>query len=146
MVSTVQIKSEMPKQEFINHIVFSSSNNNSNNARAGASAIIEILKLTQMIEENDGKIVSGKGNVADKVDISENNQNMLEKNDQEIRKSDSSIKENSLPEAGYYIQSYTCESGKLAKIIIPEDATEDDLLAFEDMLKIVLKRKFKLNS
>ena len=30
--------------------------------------------------------------------------------------------------------------------LVAEDSTEDDLLAFEDMLKIVLKRKFKLNS
>lgn len=145
MISTIQIKSEMPKQEFINHIVFSSSNNNSNNARAGASAIIEILKLTQMIEENDGKIVSGRGDITDKVDIIEKPQNVLETKNQEIKKTDSGLKENILPEAGYYIQSYTCESGKFAKIIIPEDVTKDDLFAFEDMLKIVLKRKFKLN-
>ena len=146
MISTIQIKSEMSKQEFINHIVFSSSNNNTNNARAGASAIIEILKLTQMIEENDGKIVPSNGSVADKANMSDKSQNVLETKSQEVKKADSSIKEAGLSEVGYYIQSYTCESGKLAKIIIPEDSTEDDLFAFEDMLKIVLKRKFKLNS
>lgn len=141
MISTIQIKTEMSKQDFVNHIVFSSSNNNSNNARAGASAIIEILKLTQMIEENDGMIVSGKSNVVEESVVNEKTQN-----EQEIRKADSGVKETNPLEVGYYIQSYTCESGKLAKIIIPEDATEDDLFAFEDMLKIVLKRKFKLNS
>lgn len=146
MISTIQIKTEMSKQEFVNHIVFSSSNNNSNNARAGASAIIEILKLTQMIEENDGMIVSGKSNDVVEGTVNERTQNETDIKSQEGRKADSSIKEANPLEAGYYIQSYTCESGKLAKIIIPEDATEDDLYAFEDMLKIVLKRKFKLNS
>lgn len=146
MILTIQIKTEMAKQEFVNHIVFSSSNNNSNNARAGASAVIEILKLTQMIEENDGMIVSGKSNAIEENVISEKSQNVVEIKNQEIKKVDSSIKEVNSFEAGYYIQSYTCESGKLAKIIIPEDATEDDLFALEDMLKIVLKRKFKLNS
>lgn len=146
MISTIQIKTEMTKQEFVNHIVFSSSNNNSNNARAGASAVIEILKLTQMIEENDGMIVSGKSNAIEENVISEKSQNVVEIKNQEIKKVDNSIKEINSFEIGYYIQSYTCESGKLAKIIIPEDATEDDLFALEDMLKIVLKRKFKLNS
>mgnify|MGYP004473537207 FL=1 len=145
MISTVQIKMEMPKQEFINHIVFSSSNNNSNNTRAGASAIIEILKLTQMIEENDGMITVRKSSVVQNGIISEEIQSVVEAKNQDNKKADSSIKEMNLHETGYYIQSYTCESGKFAKIIIPEDATEDDLFAFEDMLKIVLKRKFKLN-
>lgn len=146
MISTIQIKMEMPKQEFVNHIVFSSSNNNSNNARAGASAIIEILKLTQMIEENDGMITARKSSVVENSIISEKTQSVVEAKNQDNKKADSNIKEMNLPETGYYIQSYTCESGKFAKIIIPEDATEDDLFAFEDMLKIVLKRKFKLNS
>ena len=44
----------------------------------------------------------------------------------------------------FFVQQYTCESGKIAKFIIPEDATEDDLLGFRDILSIALKRKFKL--
>ena len=44
----------------------------------------------------------------------------------------------------FFVQQYTCESGKIAKFIIPEDATEDDLLGFRDILNIALKRKFKL--
>lgn len=43
-----------------------------------------------------------------------------------------------------YIQQYACESGQIAKIIIPDNATEDDLLGFRDMLNVALKRKFKL--
>mgnify|MGYP001074251118 CR=1 FL=1 len=61
-----------------------------------------------------------------------------------IKNAENSIREIQNPEKEYYIQSYTCESGKAAKFIIPEDATEDDLLAFCDMLDIVLKRKFKI--
>lgn len=34
----------------------------------------------------------------------------------------------------------------MAKIIIPENASKDDLLALRDMLDIVLKRKFKLKN
>ena len=91
-------------------------------------------------------IVSGKSNVVEESVVNEKTQNEQEIKTKEIRKADSGVKETKPLEVGYYIQSYTCESGKLAKIIIPEDATEDDLFAFEDMLKIVLKRKFKLNS
>lgn len=43
----------------------------------------------------------------------------------------------------YYVQLYTCESGKIGKIIIPEDATEDDLLAFKDFLDIVVRERLK---
>lgn len=145
MISTIQIKGEMSKSEFINHIVFSSGNNNSNNTRAGASAIIEILKLTQLIEEKEGMIVAGSGNIRplclQKTVSPDETLKMVEV----VNKKNESInRENAAPETGYYIQSYTCETGKTAKLIIPEDATEDDLLAFSDMLNIVLKRKFKI--
>lgn len=145
MISTIQIKSEMSKQEFIKHIVFSSSNNNTNNARAGAAAVIEILKLTQMIEEIDGKIISGKSMETHEEIIDECQLDCEEIDNLDNKKYEVNNKENNLLEVGYYIQSYTCESGKQAKIIIPEDATDDDLLAFDDMLKIVLRRKFKLS-
>ena len=51
MISTIQIKGKMSKQEFANHIVFSSSNNSTPSAKTGALAIIEILKLTQLMEK-----------------------------------------------------------------------------------------------
>mgnify|MGYP006062475219 FL=1 len=37
-----------------------------------------------------------------------------------------------------------CESGKTAKIVIPIDATEDDVYALRDLLEIIMKRKFKM--
>ena len=61
-----------------------------------------------------------------------------------VKRSEESVKQVTIPEVGSYVQAYTCESGKAAKFVIPEDATEDDLLAFYDMLNIVLKRKFKI--
>ena len=43
-----------------------------------------------------------------------------------------------------YTQTYTCESGALARIIIPHDATEDDLKGIAELLGVVIKRHFKL--
>lgn len=48
-------------------------------------------------------------------------------------------------EADYIIQAIPLESGKVAKFIIPIDATEDDLLLLHDMFDVLLRRKFKLN-
>lgn len=47
-------------------------------------------------------------------------------------------------ENDYITQTIPTSSGKVAKIIIPIDAEEDDLYMIKDMLDIVLKRKFKL--
>lgn len=46
-------------------------------------------------------------------------------------------------EKDYIQQNYETESGKLAQIIIPKDATQDDLAAINDMLSILIKRRFK---
>ena len=46
-------------------------------------------------------------------------------------------------EKDYIQQNYETESGKLAQIIIPKDATQDDLAAISDMLTILIKRRFK---
>lgn len=146
MLSTIQIKGQMSKQEFANHIVFSSSNNSTPSAKTGALAIIEILKLTQLIEEKDGMIVEGTGVVRSMSTAKEEKPDASTEKEVSIKRNEMYVRDNQIMETGYYIQSYTCESGKAAKFIIPEDATEDDLLAFEDMLKIVLKRKFKITN
>lgn len=44
----------------------------------------------------------------------------------------------------YITQIFPVESGKIAKIIIPIDASEDDLYAIRDLLEVVMKRKFKI--
>lgn len=46
-------------------------------------------------------------------------------------------------EKDYIQQNYETESGKLAQIIIPKDATQDDLAAINDMLAILIRRRFK---
>ena len=43
----------------------------------------------------------------------------------------------------YVRQDYTCDNGKLAQIIIPRNATKDDLLALREMLEVLIERKFK---
>ena len=48
-------------------------------------------------------------------------------------------------ESEYITQSIPTQSGKVAKIIIPIDAQEDDLYMIKDMLDVILKRKFKLS-
>jgi len=45
-----------------------------------------------------------------------------------------------------YVQSYTCENGAIAKIIIPEQATQNDLKGIMEMLDVVIKRHFKAES
>ena len=49
-------------------------------------------------------------------------------------------------ESDYITQAIPFESGKIARFIIPVDATEDDLLLLHDMFDVILKRKFKLKA
>jgi len=51
----------------------------------------------------------------------------------------------SASEADYITQAIPFESGKIARFIIPVDATEDDLLLLRDMFDVLLRRKFKLS-
>lgn len=147
MITVVNVKSRITRSEYINHILYSANCGNTNTYKAGAAAIIDILKLIHIIEESDGFVV-----LCD-VEYSNN----LQENSREVEH-DNYYKNNNLvsaigcikepivlPESNYYIQQYTCESGQIAKIIIPENASEDDLLGFRDMLDIALKRKFKIN-
>ena len=50
----------------------------------------------------------------------------------------------SASEADYISQTIPCENGKIARIILPVDATEDDLYLIHDMLNVIMKRRFKL--
>ena len=38
---------------------------------------------------------------------------------------------------------YNCDNGQLAQIIIPRNASKDDLCALREMLEVLIKRKFK---
>jgi len=58
MISAIKIRNGMDRGSLINHIVYSSGMNGSPSIRAGAGAIIEILKYAGFVEEVDGKIIA----------------------------------------------------------------------------------------
>ena len=43
----------------------------------------------------------------------------------------------------YVRHDYICDNGELAQIIIPREATKDDLCALREMLDVLIERKFK---
>ena len=147
MISVIGIKGKLPKNEYINHIVFSSNCGSGAGYKAGAAAIIEILKIINAVCEYDGNIMVGDTDISIK-----GNENTADFYGNQIDESSNMIKNAISPvpvenvDTTFFVQQYTCESGKIAKFIIPEDATEDDLLGFRDILNIALKRKFKLKN
>ncbi len=144
MISVIGIKGKLSKNEYINHIVFSSNCGSGAGYKAGAATIIEILKTINAVSEYDGNIMMGD------TDTTTNNGNISDVSNNQIDENNNKTKIETLPtpiesvDTTFFVQQYTCESGKIAKFIIPEDATEDDLLGFRDILSITLKRKFKL--
>lgn len=48
-------------------------------------------------------------------------------------------------ESDFITQAIPFASGKIARFIIPVDATEDDLLLLHDMFDVLIRRKFKLD-
>lgn len=58
MISAIRIRNGMDRGSLINHIVYSSGMNGNPAIRAGAGAIIEILKYAGFVEEVDGKIIA----------------------------------------------------------------------------------------
>ncbi len=144
MISVVNIKGRISRVEFINHILYSAGCANVATYRAGAATIIELLKIINAVSEQDGYIVLGDINYGIKTTelINSGYQEKSEKISDNTK--DSNKEEEVQIDKNYFVQQYTCESGLIAKIIIPESATDDDLLGFRDMLNISLKRKFKL--
>ena len=49
-----------------------------------------------------------------------------------------------ITEKPYVRQDYTCENGELAQIIIPRNATKDDLCALREIFDVLIERKFKM--
>ena len=145
MISVVSIKKSISRQDYVKHIVFASGCGNSPTYKAGASALVEIFKLAGLIGEDNGTISIG-GNMITSTDMDHDKENdsarMMNADQNETL--DEPEKKDRADESSVYIQQYTCESGQIAKIIIPGNATEDDLLGFRDMLNIALKRKFKI--
>lgn len=60
MLSAVRIRSGMDRASFINHIIYSSGLNATPKSKAGAGAIVEILKYAELVIESDDKIMIGK--------------------------------------------------------------------------------------
>ncbi|MDO5413970.1 MAG: hypothetical protein Q4F78_00770 [Bacillota bacterium] len=146
MLLVLENKCTMERNEYIGHIIHSSGQLSSSASRSGAATIIEILKIAEVIEENDGNyyVSKEKSCSSPKESIPINNGAVIKAppciNTQELPH------QNPTPATDdYFIQPYTCESGKIAEIRIPNDATKDDLLLIKDMLLLVMKRKYKLD-
>jgi hypothetical protein len=102
-----------------------------------------ILCYNDSIDENS---ISALDNDSSKAADEYSNPNYNDKPTDNISHSNelsSSAAENS---SDFIIQNIPVESGKVAKIIIPIDANEDDLLLIKDMFEVLLKRKFKINT
>lgn len=144
MLSFVSVKGRVTRDEFINHIVYSADCGNSVAYKTGAAAIVEIMKITEMISENNGYVTLSDGKSANVIRLKEENYEVEQPSSNVEQLPLTAVDKKNGEETTFFIQQYTCESGKIAKIVIPEDATEDDLLGFRDMLNIALKRKFKI--
>jgi hypothetical protein len=57
MISAVRIRNGMDRTNYINHIIYSSGLKDSKESRAGAGAVIEILKSVNVLDEVDGKMI-----------------------------------------------------------------------------------------
>lgn len=72
MISAIKIRNGMDPQSFHSHIAYSSGQSKTSYTKIGATAVIEILKVSQLVVESDGKLVY--------------NQNLfLEKSKQEVK-------------------------------------------------------------
>lgn len=56
MLTAIKIRNGMDKSSFINHILYSAGGSTSKGAKTGANTIIEIYKVSGLVEEVDGKI------------------------------------------------------------------------------------------
>ena len=144
MLSFVSVKGRVSRDELISHIVYSADCGNSVAYKTGAATIVEMMKIAEMISENNGYITLSDEKSADVIRSVEENNNAEQVSNKVDQFSGDTVEMKNGEETIFFIQQYTCESGKIAKIVIPEDATEDDLLGFRDMLNIALKRKFKI--
>lgn len=56
MVSAVRIRNGMDRANFLNHIIYSSGQKENKQSRTGAGAIVEVLKIAEILSETDGKL------------------------------------------------------------------------------------------
>jgi hypothetical protein len=57
MLTAIRIRNGMDHDGFVNHISYSSGQPNNKYTNAGAATIIEIFKVSRLIEEKDGKLI-----------------------------------------------------------------------------------------
>lgn len=71
---------------------------------------------------------------------------MNEKNDLHLDQiQDIKHRDNSNNLSDYFIQEFMCANGKKAKLCIPNDATEDDIITIYEFFKVIIKRKYKIS-
>lgn len=147
MISPIIIKASMPKSEYIRHLIYSSGSSNNNNSKAGAAALIEIFKASNILTEDDNTIYPTN-------DVQNLNYNMLnEEKDENIKNTELNINnknnfqscESTKELEDIFVQEYMCTNGKKAKLIIPSDATKDDIITMYEVFKVILKRKYKIS-
>lgn len=73
MISAVRIRNGMDRTSFLNHIIYSSGQKDTKQNRAGASAVIEVLKAVSVLCETDGKLTVGELSVTEKGEEPLNN-------------------------------------------------------------------------
>lgn len=80
MLSAVRIRNGMDRINFVNHIIYSSGLNTNNKSKAGAGAVVEILKCAGLVTESDGKITVTQSSPMSKSDNNNisNNENITE--------------------------------------------------------------------
>jgi hypothetical protein len=67
MITAVRVREGMDKAGFINHIIYSSGQKETSRNKAGAGALVEILKAAEIVYENDGKILINEDTVDKKI-------------------------------------------------------------------------------
>jgi len=148
MLSYVETQEKVERSDFVDHIVHYSGVTRSNNSKSGAATIIDIFKIAGFAEEHDGKISVNQTELlnlqleeseAADTDVEESNTHLQLDHLNSVAE-----KNNICADGNFFVQAYTCEAGKEAKIIIPTDATQDDLLMIRDMFLLLMKRKYKL--
>lgn len=145
MINVIVLRSSMQKADYIGHLIYSSGCSNTNNSKAGATALIEIFKACNLLIEDNSIIYPGNvihDNMLEKkesVDIDMKN-DLISETTNDIKKNE--ITTNSVD---YFIQEFMCESGKKAKLCIPNDANEDDIITIYEFFKVILKRKYKIS-
>lgn len=145
LIAIVKASTSIEKSKYINQIIYYSESSDTNNARAGASALIEIFKISNMLTEYNDTIYPGEffqKNIIDtKKELLENSpEKQLDKNQEKTL-----LEKEKLSTDIAFLQEFMCSSGEKAKILIPNSATKDDIITMFEVFKVILKRKYKIS-